>query len=286
MNRSKVLPYLAVGLCIPGVALRTAHLLGGFELNTGLPIPGNKLLYALLALFAVAAVLYAVCAMPLKAERDTPFETLLGTRSTGFRMAAVIAGMLLIAGGAYYLFLTVTTVELDAAVWARVLESIYAVITVVAGICLIGLCKAQNTATITEGQAKLTLAPLIWSCLHLLVTYRMTCVDPKLPSFAVGLIADILLVLGFYHLARLLFAKPRPAQLGFFSALAVTVVFSDLGGYCIAYLMGMRAVAWDAKTLTRSILAAAGCIMLLAELAMLTRPRAATKNMDAPLTEE
>lgn len=286
MNRLKALPYLAVGLCIPGIALRASHLMGGFELDTGLPLPGNRLLYALLALFVLAAVLFAVFAAPLKAARDTPFEILLGTKSAGFRTAAVAAGLLLIAGGGYYLFLAVTTVEQDAAVWARVLESIYAVITVVSGASLLGLCGAQGKAEIGEGQAKLTLAPLIWSCLHLLVTYRMTCVDPKLPSFAVGLIADILLLLGFYHLARLLFGKPRPAQLGFFSALAATAVFSDLGGYSIAYLLGMRAVAWDAKTLTRSILASAGCIMLLAELFLLVRSRGDAQTAQPTFTEE
>ena len=93
--------------------------------------------------------------------------------------------------------------------------------------------------------------PLLWSCLHLLVNYRMTCIDPNLPSFAFGLVADVMLVLAFYHLARLLYGKPRPAALGFFSAVTITMAVSDLGGIGLGYLMGVGTLDWSAKMLLR-----------------------------------
>ena len=68
--------------------------------------------------------------------------------------------------------------------------------------------------------------PLFWSCLHLLVNYRMTCTDPKLASFGFGLVADVMIVLAFYELARLLFGKPAPAMLAFFAAVSVTMSVS------------------------------------------------------------
>lgn len=60
----------------------------------------------------------------------------------------------------------------------------------------------------------MTLVPLFWSCLHLLVNYRMTCTDPKLASFGFGLVADVMIVLAFYELARLLFGKPGAGYAG------------------------------------------------------------------------
>ena len=104
-----------------------------------------------------------------------------------YKRQAVISGLLLVLGGVGYLYLTMTTVEEDAAGWAQALELAYAGITVLAGLCSIGLAKAQGVE-MTSHSALLTLVPLLWSCLHLLVNYRMTCVDPKLPSFGFGLV--------------------------------------------------------------------------------------------------
>lgn len=270
MKRTKILPLAAAALCVPGVALRALHLLNGFELGTGLPVKGDPWYLAIIGYFALCAVLFAVLAAPLRRQNGAPFEALLGTQDTGFRMAAVVSGLLLLAGGAAYLYVTLTTVEQDAAGWARILEIVYAAFTLLSGVCAVMLAGAQGR-DMTRKAAMLTLAPLFWGCLHLLVTYRMTCVDPKLPSFAFGLIADVLLVLGLYHLARLLYGKPRPALLAFFSASAAVLAVSDLGGYGLAYLMGVRAVAWSEKTLLRGGLAVAACVLLFAELWVMTR---------------
>ena len=70
---------------------------------------------------------------------------------------------------------------------------------VLTGGCMIGLAKAQGVQ-MTEKSAAMTLVPLFWSCLHLLVNYRMTCTDPKLASFGFGLVADVMIVLAFYEL--------------------------------------------------------------------------------------
>ena len=118
------------------------------------------------------------------------------------------------------------------------------------------------------------LLPLFWSALHLLVNYRMTCTDPKLASFGFGLVADVMIVLAFYELARLLFGKPAPAMLAFFAAVAVTMSVSDIGGYGLAMLMGIPSM-WSIKMVLRGILAAAACVMLAAELFCLCRSDAA-----------
>lgn len=270
MKQAKILPVLMVVLCLPGVVVRALHLLSGFDVATGLPIAGSPWVWYVAGLLVLAAVLYAAFSLPLRAANALPFERLLGTQGTGFRMAAVVSGLLLMLGGLGYLYLTVTTVETDAASWAKVLELVYAVLTAACGLSAVGLAKAQG-APMDERSAALTLMPLLWSCVHLLVNYRMTCVDPKLASFAFGLAADILLVLAFYHLARLLYGKPRPALLGFFSAIATTAAVSDLGGYGLSRLMGVTMPEWPAKMVLRGALSVAACILLAAELFLLCR---------------
>ena len=229
MKATKLLPILAVVLCVPGIALRALHLLNGFDVSTGLPTAGDKWIWFVIALFAISAIVYAVLALPLKTRNKVPFEQLLGTKEALFRMAAVVAG-LIVAGG--------SLAEQDVAAWARVLEIVYAIMGVLTGGCMIGLAKAQGVQ-MTEKSAAMTLVPLFWSCLHLLVNYRMTCTDPKLASFGFGLVADVMIVLAFYELARLLFGKPAPAMLAFFAAVAVTMSVSDIGGYGLAMLMGI-----------------------------------------------
>ena len=284
MNRTKALPVAAVALCIPGVALRALHVLHGFDIANNLPIAGDPWVWYLAGLLAASAVVYAVLAAPLRRLKKTPFEQILGTQSPGFRMAAVIAGLLLFAGGLFYLYLTITTVEEDAAGWARALEIVYSAVTVLCGVCMIALAKAQGSP-ITEKSAMLTLVPLLWSCLHLLVNYRMTCVDPKLASFAFGLVADVMLVLAFYHLARLLYGKPRPAALAFFSAVSITMSASDIGGIGLSYLMVGGTLDWSAKMLLRGSLSVAACVLLAAELAILCSSHAAPAQEHIPTAQ-
>ena len=274
MKATKLLPILAVVLCVPGIALRALHLLNGFDVSTGLPTAGDKWIWFVIALFAISAIVYAVLALPLKTRNKVPFEQLLGTKEALFRMAAVVAGLIVAAGSLGYLYLTITTAEQDAAAWARVLEIVYAIMGVLTGGCMIGLAKAQGVQ-MTEKGAAMTLVPLFWSCLHLLVNYRMTCTDPRLPLFAFGLLADVMLVFAFYHIARLLYGRPQPMLLALSGALAAVMSFSDLGGYGLARLMGVTSVAWPGKMLLRSGLSAAACIYVLAQLFVLC-----SKNAD------
>mgnify|MGYP000060742887 CR=1 FL=1 len=189
MKATKLLPILAVVLCVPGIALRALHLLNGFDVSTGLPTAGDKWIWFVIALFVISAIVYAVLALPLKTRNKVPFEQLLGTKETLFRMAAVVAGLIIAAGSLGYLYLTITTAEQDVAAWARVLEIVYAIMGVLTGGCMISLAKAQGVQ-MTEKSAAMTLVPLFWSCLHLLVNYRMTCTDPRLQLFAFGLLFE------------------------------------------------------------------------------------------------
>ena len=274
MNKTKLLPLAAAALAIPGIGLRALHLLNGFDVDSGLPTAGSPWVWVCAVFFVLCAVLYGVLAAPLREKESVPFEKLLSTDHALFRMTAVIAGLLLIAGSAGYLCFTFTAQEEGAALWSHVLEIVYSITGIGSGVCMIAFTKAQGASYMTSDAAKCVLLPLFWSALHLLVNYRMTCTDPKLASFGFGLVADVMIVLAFYELARLLFGKPAPAMLAFFAAVAVTMSVSDIGGYGLAMLMGIPSM-WPIKMVLRGILAAAACVMLAAELFCLCRSDAA-----------
>ncbi len=277
MKFAKYLSILAIVMCVPGAALRALHFMKGFDYATSLPVAGDMWLVSCVVLFVACMVVYAGMALSLRQKREMRFEALMGTKAPIFRMVAVIAGLLLCVGGGAYLYVTMTTVELDTAAWARIVEIIYAVGAVVAGISMIGFAKAQGDE-MTSRSAVLILMPLFWSCIHLLVTYRMTCIDPNMPSFAFGLLGDVLIVLAIYHLARMLYGKPRPEKLAFFSAAAVTLAVSDAVGYGVAWLAGEHIVEWPAKMVLRSGMSAVVCLFLAAELVILMKRSTETKE--------
>ena len=229
MNKTKLLPLAAAALAIPGIGLRALHLLNGFDVDSGLPTAGSPWVWVCAVFFVLCAVLYGVLAAPLRDRESVPFEKLLGTDHALFRMITGIGS----------------------------------------GVCMIAFTKAQGASYMTSDAAKCVLLPLFWSALHLLVNYRMTCTDPRLPLFAFGLLADVMLVLAFYQIARLLYGRPQPMLLALFGALAAVMSFSDLGGYGLARLMGVTSVAWPGKMLLRSGLSAAACIYVLAQLFVL-----------------
>lgn len=247
MNKTKLLPLAAAALAIPGIGLRALHLLNGFDVDSGLPTAGSPWVWVCAVFFVLCAVLYGVLTAPLREKESVPFEKLLGTDHALFRMTAVIAGLLLIAGSAGYLCFTFTAQEEGAALWSHVLEIVYSITGIGSGVCMIAFTKAQGASYMTSDAAKCVLLPLFWSALHLLVNYRMTCTDPRLQLFAFGLLADVMLVLAFYQIARLLYGRPQPMLLALFGALAAVMSFSDLGGYGLARLMGVTSVAWPAR---------------------------------------
>lgn len=269
MNKTKFLPLAAAALAIPGIGLRALHLLNGFDVDTGLPTADSPWVWVCTAFFALCAVLYGVLAAPLREQENTPFERLFGTENTLFRMTTVIAAMLLIACSAGYLYFTFTADTDNFSMWARILEIVYSLAGIGSGVCMIAFTKAQSAAQLTSEPAKCVLLLLFWSAIHLLVNYRMTCTDPRLPLFGFGLIADVVLVLAVYHFARMLYGRPQPMLLALFGGLAVTMSFSDLGGYGLARLMGVTSVGWSAQMLLRSGLSAAACLYVLAQLFVL-----------------
>ena len=188
MNKTKLLPLAAAALAIPGIGLRALHLLNGFDVDSGLPTAGSPWVWVCAVFFVLCAVLYGVLAAPLREKESVPFEKLLGTDHALFRMTAVIAGLLLIAGSAGYLCFTFTAQEEGAALWSHVLEIVYSITGIGSGVCMIAFTKAQGASYMTSDAAKCVLLPLFWSALHLLVNYRMTCTDPRLPLFAFGLL--------------------------------------------------------------------------------------------------
>ena len=75
MKWTKALPAAAVILCVPGAVLRALHVRFGFDAPSGLPAAGDRWMWYLTALLVLCAVLYAVLAAPLRAQKSCPLSS-------------------------------------------------------------------------------------------------------------------------------------------------------------------------------------------------------------------
>ncbi|MFQ9126095.1 MAG: hypothetical protein ACLR4Z_03905 [Butyricicoccaceae bacterium] len=193
-------------------------------------------------------MLYGVLAAPLREKESVPFEKLLGTDHALFRMTAVIAGLLLIAGSAGYLCVHLYRAggrrgAVVACARDRLLDHgnrqrcVHDRLHQGAGRVLhdVGCGEMRAAAAVLERAAPARQLP---HDLHR---------PAPAAAFAFGLLADVMLVFAFYHIARLLYGRPQPMLLALSGALTAVMSFSDLGGYGLARLMGVTSVAWPGK---------------------------------------
>lgn len=266
MQQKLPLSILSVLLAIPGIVLRSMHLLHGFDTPDRLPIAGSVWFRLYLVYLLVCALVLLWQSSALRARQNDRFEALLGSQSPLFRTLMIASAFLLIGGGAWTLVRLSTEALPVTAPGGRVIELVFGALTVLTGIALYFLAVAQGKE-MTANAARLTLPTLFWSSLHLLVTYRAVCIDPALPSFAFELLAQVCVILAMYHFARLLYGKPQPLWFGFFAAIAVTFTLSNAGGAIVCLLSQPASISTDA--LLRSLLSAFAALMLLAELGAL-----------------
>lgn len=270
MKYARALPIVTLLLCIPGLILRAMHFVYGFDVVSGLPVAASKWYIACIVFFLACAILLYIIAAPLKAYQKIPFESSFGTKDILFRMLMVISGMLLMIGGVYYFYMVLKEPSVSGVpTGTKMLEYIYAGLSLLAGGCVILFAKKQGEE-MTKNGATLILVTLLWSCIHLLVDYRVTCIDPKLSAYAFGLIAGIVVVVSVYFFCAMLFGKPRPHLFAWLASLAVIIAVSNFGGYGFALLMKTSAAAWDAKECLRCGMTTIVCVFLFAELLALT----------------
>ncbi len=271
MQYNQKLPLIALAGGLVGAVLRAKQLAESFEPGTGLYMPGTlwgRLLVFWLVLLAAAFALAA-----RQGQHHASFEALFAGTGDLYKALVAFSGMLLAAGGALWMvteFPAMQSAQAESGQWIMVLEIPFGVLSVAAGLSLIGLGAALTRGTLTAAHAFLTLPPLFWAAFHLLVSYRQYCVSANLALFTLEIFASIACVMGYYHLARMLYGKPAPRRFAFWAAGAATLTLSDVLGYALSRALGASVVQWDTGSIIRGCCLLFGCCFLLIELFLMT----------------
>ena len=216
MKKYVLWPLLAAIGGVGAFLLRLLQRSTGFEVDTGLPIPGNLYAILLVAWFVVLAAVCLLAARPLlPADREDPplFPTGFSVASPGLLTPAVMGLFLLAASGVLDLLFgfsgasaltgsgeTVTVFVTAQAVSSSPAGSIWWWVC-----CLFSRRLAASRCAClphpAEGetrkpfQSPLLLVPVCCLVVRLVLTYRVVSVDPSLTDYYTELLAVVFLAL-------------------------------------------------------------------------------------------
>ena len=237
MKRRSVISILSVALGAAAFALRLLQRKTGFEVDTGLPIPGNVPAILLPVLLAAAAVLLLSMVRPLaKGPVQAPFSQLFDLSDrrclfaiVGGTCATVLAGILDLAdamGGPR------TALSADGMEIVTVGSSlgrtgmVLGVLSLIAGACLfLGavLCRKDPAAP-----PLVLLAVPVCLLVRLILIYRIYSRDPVLADYYLDLLALVLLILGTYRLSGFAVQAGSPRAFALYAELSAILALAAL----------------------------------------------------------
>lgn len=238
-NSPWLLPAFSVGGGCAAFALRLIQLRTGFEVSSGLPIPGNPAAFALLALLFALALSSAVLSrfLPKNAAPVFPFRT-----HARFPLALIVAGSFLLAlsagadllegasginlfamlqkRAAYHASLPLSLTGESVTGFRGTIQILSGLFMLIAaGGVLLCAAACRNGAGKSRGAA-LMLCPVAM-VVRLVAIYRMDSINPVLEDYVAELLALSLLTLGFYHLSAFAFASGDLRRFTFYVCAAV-----------------------------------------------------------------
>lgn len=270
MKKRFLILFLTALFALVGAVLRGLNLINGYEPDTQLPVQGDPAETGLIALCVVAAVALLAFALSFRAQRGILFEEAFGGDSVGFKMISVISGILMIASGAFGLYLAVSQ-NVMTAIWSFVPLLILWLLAILTGCCMIGIASALSRDRIVEGTASLTIIPMFWACFDLIITFKDNGASPFLGLYAFELLAAIALTYAFYVLAGFLYSTASPSRFVLSAGMSVVLCGVCVGGAAIALLSGSSSVPFSTDTLLRYACFFASGLWLFALLALLSR---------------
>lgn len=288
MQMNRKLPLLAMLGGVVGALLRAFQLLNGFEIGTGLYIPGTpegKLLIAWCLLMAALAALLAS-----KGEHHASFEDVFAGAGDLYKLLLAFSGLLMAVCGCIWLLFkmqaTAATAAEEVEAWGMALEYPFGFLCIAAGLSIVGLGAVLSRGSISKRQALLLLPPLFWAAFHLLVAYRQYCVSANLALFTPDIFASIACVMAYYHFARMLYGKPAPRSFAFWAAMTIILTLTDTLGYALSHALGGIAVIWSTEAIVRACCLLCACVFLMVELILMTSRAFTTRagRLSVPFT--
>ena len=228
MRKELILPVTAIVGGAIGFFLRRQELLTAFEPDTGLPIDGMPVTWALIALSVVVAAVVLLLCLGTGKGFESGYDEAFQARDVAPYMMGMTAGAFLSAAAGVLLVLQLPALYAQASVETGG----FPMLSLVPKVLLALLCLASAWSMLMlgknnyrgEGQGKYSawlLIPAYTCCMWLIVSYQEHSGDPIILDYVYQLFAVIAAVLGCYFLSGFGFGRGRPAAAAFFSAEAM-----------------------------------------------------------------
>ena len=245
MRKELILPVTAIVGGAIGFFLRRQELLTAFEPDTGLPIEGMPVTWALIALSAAVAVVLLLLCLGVGKGFEGGYDQAFRARDAGPFLMGMTAGTVLTAAGGVLLVLKLPRLYAEASLetsgfpmFSLVPMVLLAVLcrfpmfSLVPMVLLAVLCLCSAWSMLMLGKnnyrgeekgkySAWLLIPAYTCCMWLIVSYQEHSGDPIILDYVYQLFSVIAAVLGCYFLSGFGFGRSRPAAAAFFSAEAM-----------------------------------------------------------------
>lgn len=228
MRKELVLPVTAIVGGAIGFFLRRLELATAFEPDTGLPIEGMPVTWALIALSAAVAVVLLLLCLGVGKGFEGGYDQAFRARDAAPYMMGMTAGAFLTAAAGVLLLLKLPRLYAEASLET----SGFPMFSLVPMVLLSVLCLASAWSMLMLGKnnyrgeekgrySAWLLIPAYTCCMWLIVSYQEHSGDPIILDYVYQLFSVIAAVLGCYFLSGFGFGRSRPAAAAFFSAEAM-----------------------------------------------------------------
>ena len=237
MRRYAVFPILALGGGCAGFALRLLQWHTGFELDTGLPVPGTPygVLTAVLAAAAMVLCFLLRKKLPEEKEGSPLFPDGFSTSDAGL-LTLVVAGVFLMAAAGLADMAAGLGIQglpgMDAlSASFRREQLIQGALTLAAAVCLfpaIPVCRRRQGEDPRPFNGALLLAPVVCLVVRLVLVYRQDSANPVLAAYWVELLALVLVILALYRLAAFAYGAGRTRRFVLYAVPAILLCLASL----------------------------------------------------------
>ena len=208
MRKSVLLPAVAAVGGAVGLLVRRVYLANGFEVGTGLPIPGAPSMWAMLLVAAVTAGALALLCQGKHRQFDQCYTGAFSSDRLVWNAGALAGGVLLAIGGALALFAWVSTVD-EAG--QRTLSLSWAGLGLMgllagAGIYFVQIQMRRRRPVLTAWAT----APGFAGCLWLMANYYTSwAAEPSLGRYGIPVLGMALSLAACVRISTLAFAKVK-----------------------------------------------------------------------------
>lgn len=261
MHLIVLLPILALLFGVFGGIIRGLSLLNGYEVQTLLPINGDKFHIILIVLSVISFVILGAICIKCRNLNNFDFEQTFECDNTGVKTVWILSAMIMVLCGAAGFYFSLSSQI--TSFYSRITEFPLWILAVFTGISIIGLTSILSKKALSEYNAYLVLVPMFWAAFDLIVIFKNNSSSPFVKFYSFELMPPIFLALAFYSFAGLLYSKPKPKFVLFTSLLAIVFSLICIISTVMTHILNPTLWAFDMQTLLRTGCLLGGTIWLL-----------------------